>query len=132
MLRSPHHRKLEDIVRPREQQGVTEPLRKLIRQAGGKSIKLHGGPMFSGHPDIFACLMGYCLVIETKRAGVNGPDDRQQENIRRWTNAGAIAFWTDNAQIAMRQILGEIVARDQTRDNDARAHVREPWTFAEK
>jgi hypothetical protein len=102
-----------------EQVGVTDPLRRLIAQAGGKSIKLHGGPMFSGHPDIFACMVGYCVVVETKREGAAGPTARQQENLRRWTNAGAIALWTDNADEAILQILREIVSRDQADDADA-------------
>lgn len=104
---------------PNEQGSVTDPLRELIRQAGGKSIKLHGGPMFSGHPDIFGCLMGYCLVIETKHEGSAGPTQRQEENLRRWARADAIAFWTDDAQQGMLKILHEIVARDQMTERTA-------------
>lgn len=90
-----------------EQRSVTDVMRRKIKDLGGKSIKLHGGPMSSGHPDIIGCLDGIAFVIETKRQGGRGPTERQQENIRRWAASGAVAFWTDDPVQGMaRLVLG--------------------------
>jgi hypothetical protein len=91
----------------------------LIHEGGGKTIKLHGGPTFSGHPDVFGCIMGHTIVIETKRHGEDGPTERQRENIRRWAARGAVSFWADDAKDAFIRILREIVQKDRDRDADA-------------
>lgn len=103
---------------PREKTSVTDQLVRLIRQAGGKSYKTHGGPMSSGQPDLFACLFGYMVVVETKRPGEANLTERQQENLRRWGKAGAIALGANNAEEAMLNILRTVVKRDQEISED--------------
>ena len=100
-------------ARPYEQGAVTDRMRKLIRQCGGKTLKLHGGARQSGQPDIIGTLMGYAVVIETKRTGEEDLTERQSENLSRWTKAGAIAMGVNDADAAMLELLREIQRRDR-------------------
>jgi hypothetical protein len=61
-----------------------------------RAIKMHSGAQQgAGEPDIFACIAGFMVVIETKR-----PGERlrrlQGHILKQWTDAGAVAITTQS------------------------------------
>jgi len=71
---------------------------KWFKAEGGKAVKNHGS-IFSevGNPDIFAShpKIPKAIVIEVKDLGKK-PSPIQEQRLREWMEAGAVAFWCDN------------------------------------
>jgi hypothetical protein len=89
---------------------VTDPLLKKLNalRLRGYNVKVrkrHGGPYGSaGEPDIEGCINGVCIQIECKAPG-NKPTPLQEQRIKEWSDAGALAFWTDDAVSAVDKVL---------------------------
>lgn len=85
---------------------VTDPLLKKIKALTNEGYhvkvrKRHGGPFgTSGEPDIEGCINGVCIQIECKAPG-NKPTELQVRRLKEWSDAGAVAFWTDDPDYAM-------------------------------
>lgn len=92
---------------------VTDPLLKKLNAlaAAGHSVKVrkrHGGAYgTSGEPDIEGCIDGVCIQIECKAPG-NKPTPLQLQRIAEWARAGALAFWTDDADKAIEAVVGRL------------------------
>lgn len=72
-----------------------EYVRKIVDALNdiGYAIKTNGNNFsVKGTPDVFACVKGQMVVIETKVDG-NTPSDKQYLELEKWANEGAIAFW---------------------------------------
>jgi Holliday junction resolvase len=64
-------------------------------------MKTHGSAMSSGQPDLIACLGGHFIAIECKQPG-NKPTPQQLLRLAEWRRAGAVAFWSDDPDAAMK------------------------------
>lgn len=63
-----------------------------VKEIGGKAIKFVETPFSEiGSPDIFICLRGVFIVIETK-IGNNEASEIQKQRLREWAKAGAITL----------------------------------------
>lgn len=71
-----------------------------IREAGGKCIKIHGGPYtVAGTPDLIGSLNGRPFAIEVKRPGER-PSAKQQAELSAWAAQGwatGVAYSVDDA-----------------------------------
>lgn len=77
---------------------------KLIKAAGGKCYKLHGGPYsIVGQPDIMGILDGKMFAIEFKRPGGKATP-KQEIELKEWERQGVIAFVSDNAKAAFERV----------------------------
>jgi hypothetical protein len=100
------------VVLPRENPAVLDPLRKMLEQAGAEIRKTTGDASNSGDPDLIGCIRGFFLAIETKRPEHgHGPTEQQIQRLNRWRAAGAIAFWTNDAQNGYNHVMNEIMWR---------------------
>ena len=77
---------------PRESTILKRARLALIR-AGGKCVKTEG----EGEPDLICCVGGRTVVVETKQPGKK-PEPLQRQRLREWRSAGALAYWTDDAE----------------------------------
>lgn len=70
-----------------------------------RAIKVHGG-MYgnTGEPDIDCVYKGRSIKIEVKRKG-NKPTKIQESIMRKWKEAGCLAFWTDDIDIVIQEII---------------------------
>lgn len=95
---------------------VTAPLMKRLEslKARGHKVKVrkrHGGAYgSSGEPDIEGCIDGLCIQIECKQPG-NKPTPLQEKRLQEWSDAGALAFWTDDAEAAYKRVVEELECR---------------------
>lgn len=96
---------------PKEQKSVTDVVRRRIQAMGGRSIKIHGGPMQSGEPDIVGCLYGFMVAIETKRSESDGPTVQQQLHLEQWQRAGAVAIWGSDPDLIMGEIIRTVAEK---------------------
>jgi hypothetical protein len=69
----------------------------------GYAIKVIGSVYSMGNPDIVGCIGSRAVVIEVKRPG-ESPTENQRAHLRKWENAGALAFWTDSVVDAMSKL----------------------------
>ena len=69
--------------------------------------KVHGGPYGTiGEPDIDACIRGRTVKIEVKRPGKDYTLTPHQESaIRRWNEAGAVAFVATSIEDVQRALV---------------------------
>lgn len=68
-------------------------------------VRNNHGDEFSviGEPDLFVCYRGRFMAIEVKRQGEE-PAKKQRYELRKWSEAGAIAFWTDSLETVRQEI----------------------------
>lgn len=81
-------------ARPRTEHSIrADVLARLITDLGGYGIVKHQtGLGTRGTPDLFACVDGRMIVIETK-TGANVPTPAQRGELKKWQNAGALTGW---------------------------------------
>ena len=79
-----------------------------LRKMGAKVVKFHGNQYTeNGNPDIVGVIMGRGLAIEVKVPGKK-PTKIQAKRLMEWSNAGAITFWTSNAEECL-AIVAEVI-----------------------
>jgi hypothetical protein len=92
---------------------VTAPLLKSLNalSKAGHCVKVRkrvgSGFGSGGEPDIEGCIDGVCIQIECKAPG-NKPTPLQEQRIKEWSDAGALAFWTSDAKDAMRIVMDRL------------------------
>ena len=89
---------------PRENSIKQRTLDLLASIPGCKATKNHGNQYTEiGNPDIFGCIRGRAFVIELKKPlGKTTP--MQQDRIREWASAEAIAIVTDDPAFAFHAV----------------------------
>lgn len=77
-----------------------------IREAGGKCIKIHGGPYtVAGTPDLIGVLNGRSFALEVKLPGER-PSAKQQAELAAWAAQGWTACVVTSVQEALSAIGG--------------------------
>lgn len=74
---------------------LVDRMRRILEKNGATTMKTHGTGNIVGQPDIIACYKGRFIALEVKVPGKK-PTELQFATLKRWTIAGAIAFWSDN------------------------------------
>jgi hypothetical protein len=93
----------EDTEKTLESKITKKILDYINAMPNGYAIKVHGDVFNIGQPDISGCISGRAVVIEVKRPG-ESPTENQRAHLRKWENAGALAFWTDSVVDAMSKL----------------------------
>jgi hypothetical protein len=93
------------------EKGMQASLVKKIREKYGSrcQVRVLHGTRFSvkGDPDIYGVVDGQMFVIELKQKG-KAPADLQLRRLEGWRQAGAIAFWADDVQVALETLEREL------------------------
>lgn len=81
---------------------LVRQIKRALTKRGAYVAKQWTGGVYSqtGRPDIFACVQGIFVAIETKQPGRNRPSAIQQARIEQIRMAGGIAFWCDSVAAA--------------------------------
>jgi len=83
-------------------------IQSAIREAGGKVIKIHGGPYtVAGTPDLIGVLNGRSFAIEVKLPGKQ-PTAKQQVELAAWEAQG----WATGVVRSVREAMHAIGHRD--------------------
>lgn len=102
------------------EKGMQASLVKKIREKYGSrcQVRVLHGTRFSvkGDPDIYGCLDSQMFVIELKQKGQR-PSELQLRRLDDWRQAGAIAFWADDVQVALNNLGWELHCRKEKSDD---------------
>lgn len=91
---------------------IVDQIRNQLNAAGCASLKMN----IHGEPDIFAICPfgdhgeGIGILIEVKIPG-KSPEPIQHAKLKRWVDAGAVAFWTDRSAAIIDRIMNELQQR---------------------
>lgn len=81
-------------------------IKKKFPETKVKARKVHGNSFVSGEPDVLMCYNGRMIQIEFKSPDARGkdaePTPKQSKSLKGWAEAGAISFYTCDADEAMR------------------------------
>jgi hypothetical protein len=86
---------------PSEKTITQNIIKKLRTIEGVRVLKRSTGWNRAGEPDVTGCYKGVRFELELKVPGKK-PTELQTKRLKEWRESGAVSYWTDNVDDAMR------------------------------
>lgn len=89
---------------------VVKKIRKIIKDRGGKSVKIHGDAYQEKEVDILACYQGRFIAIEVKKNKKEKLKPLQAYRLNQWRDAGGwvLRLDCDNVDSVLEKTLDAI------------------------